>query len=187
MKTLIVVAHPNLKESKVNRRWIEELSKFPEKYTVHKLYERYPDYLVNIEQEKKLIESHDKLVLQFPIQWFNSPPLLKKWLDEVFTYGWAYGQSGNKLKNRVVALAVSAGIRASDYTVEGRYQHTLEEILLPFKTTFFYCDAHFHSIFSYYCKEESPGGTGEKALVDDEYLLAKNAKEYLAFLDSLPS
>lgn len=185
MKTLVVVAHPDLTNSKVNSRWIKELAKYPEKYTVHKLYEAYPDFSINIEKEQKLIEEHDTLILQFPIQWFNSPPLLKKWLDDVFSYGWAYGKSGDNLKDKIIALAVSAGIRESDYTINGRYQHTLEEMLLPFKTTFFYCGAQFHSLFAYYGKEGSPGGTGEKAEVDDEQLLAKNAEEYIQFLDSL--
>lgn len=59
-------------------------------------------------------------------------------MDEVFDYGWAYGSNGgDKLKNRKVALAVSAGIRSSDYRKEGRYGHTLEQILIPFETTFF--------------------------------------------------
>ncbi|WP_396125955.1 NAD(P)H-dependent oxidoreductase [Brevibacillus laterosporus] len=25
-----------------------------------------------------------------PFYWYSSPPLLKKWLDDIFTHGWAY-------------------------------------------------------------------------------------------------
>lgn len=91
MKTLIVVTHPNIETSVVNKRWIEELRKYPDKYTVHELYKAYHDDKINVEKEQQLIEAHDKLILQFPVYWFSSPTLLKKWLDEVFTYGWAYG------------------------------------------------------------------------------------------------
>lgn len=57
-----------------------------------------------------MVESPSNHVLQFPIYWFNCPPLLKKWLDNVLTYGWAHGSNGgDKLKNRKAALAVSAG------------------------------------------------------------------------------
>lgn len=87
MKTLIVAAHPSIETSTVNKRWVEELKKYPEKYTVHELYRAYPAEKIDVEKERGLIESHENLVLQFPIQWFNSPSLLKKWMDEVFDYG----------------------------------------------------------------------------------------------------
>ena len=32
-KTLIISAHPNLSDSKVNKRWIEEIKKYPDKFT----------------------------------------------------------------------------------------------------------------------------------------------------------
>jgi putative NADPH-quinone reductase len=75
------------------------------------LYKVYPDGNIDVEKEQKLIESHNNLVLQFPLYWFNCPPLLKKWLDDVLTYNWAYGSGGDKLKERKVALSVSAGIK----------------------------------------------------------------------------
>ena len=67
MKTLIVIAHPNLKDSKVNRAWIKEAERYPDIFTIHNLYEIYPDELINIEKEQKLIEEHSSLILQFPI------------------------------------------------------------------------------------------------------------------------
>ena len=45
MKTLIVVAHPNLKNSKVNKSWLKEAKKYPDKFTIHNLYEIYPNEL----------------------------------------------------------------------------------------------------------------------------------------------
>ncbi|MFV0536864.1 MAG: NAD(P)H-dependent oxidoreductase, partial [Dysgonomonas sp.] len=83
-----------------------ELSKYPEKFTIHQLYNLYPDEKIDVLKEQKLIEAHDKLILQFPMYWFNCPPLLKKWLDVVFTYGWAYGSKGNMLKGKKVALGI---------------------------------------------------------------------------------
>lgn len=116
MKTLIIVTHPVMETSLINKRWVEELKKYPEKYTVHELHKAYPDENIDAEKEQQLIESHRNLILQFPIQNFNCPHLLKKWIDDVFTHGWAYGLNGDKLKNRKTALAVSAGIRKEDYS-----------------------------------------------------------------------
>lgn len=186
MKTLIVAAHPNMETSAVNKHWIEELKKHPEKYTVHELYKTYPTEKIDVEKERQLVESHENLVLQFPVQWFSSPSLLKKWMDEVFDYGWAYGSNGgDKLKDRKVALAVSAGIRASDYSEKGRYGHTLKQILIPFETTFFYCQADYRSIHAFYGEEKKPGGTEEENLKPGENGLDRNTKAYLAFLDKL--
>lgn len=90
---------------------MEELNKFPEKYTVHQLYESYPDEIIDFKKEQELIEAYDKIIFQFPFYWFSSTPLLKKWLDEVLLHGWAYGsKSGFKVSGKKIALAISTGI-----------------------------------------------------------------------------
>ncbi|EJW16036.1 NAD(P)H-dependent oxidoreductase [Paenibacillus alvei] len=176
MKTLVIVTHPNLETSVVNKRLAEELKKHPDKYTVHELYKAYPDGNIDVQQEQQLIESHGNLVLQFPIYWFNCPPLLKKWLDEVFTYGWAYGSNGgDKLKNRKAALAVSAGIKKEDIEDEGKYRYSLAQILSPFEMSFQYCKADYRSFYAFYGAENDPS----------ESKLEQSALEYVNFIDNL--
>jgi len=180
MKTLIVVTHPNMETSVVNKRWVEELRKYPEKYTVRELYRAYPDGKIEVEKEQQLIETHDKLVLQFPVYWFNSPPLLKQWLDDVFSYGWAYGSKGDKLRNRKTALAVTAGVRERDYSEEGKLRYGLDRILSPFDTTFLYCGADYRSFYAYYGTESETQGNAE-------YLkkLDISARGYIDFIDNM--
>lgn len=175
MKTLIIVAHPNIDQSVFNRGWLEELKKSPDKYTVHELYKVYPDGNIDVAQEQQLIEAHDQLILQFPFYWFNCPPILKKWLDDVFTYGWAYGSDGDKLKNRKVGLALSVGIEEQDYSEEGRYHYTLEQLLAPFETTFRYCGADYRSFFALY-------GTEKESAANE---LEASTQRYLQFIDHL--
>ncbi|WP_336982912.1 MULTISPECIES: NAD(P)H-dependent oxidoreductase [unclassified Cedecea] len=175
MKTLIVVIHPNINESKINKRWISELENHPALYTVHNLYQAYPDGVIDVEREQKLIEQHDKIILQFPLYWFNSPPLLKQWLDEVFTYGWAYGStSGHKLRGRKFALAVSAGIKEEDFSPDGRYQHSLQEILLPFEMTAKYVEADYQPFYAFYGAEYEVSAQQ----------LESSAKGYIDYLQS---
>lgn len=152
-KTLIIVAHPNLDNSKVNKRWIEEIKKYPNKFTIHNLYETYPNWDIDIEKEQKLIEKHGSIVLQFPIYWFNCTPLLKKWLDDVWTDGWAYGKSGTKLENRNIGLAITAGINRQNYSRYGDYKYTLEEILVPFEITINYCKGIYKKFVAFYSAE----------------------------------
>lgn len=175
MKTLVIVSHPSLETSIVNKRWVEELKKHPEKYTVHELYKVYPDEKIDVEKEQKLIESHGNLVIQFPVYWFSSPSLLKKWLDDVFLYGWAYGSKGDKLKNRKIALGVSAGISQEDYHEQGRYHYTLDQVLLPYEMTALYCKADYRSFFAFYGAEFEPAA--EK--------IETSAKDYLKFIDRM--
>ncbi|MBT2765338.1 NAD(P)H-dependent oxidoreductase [Paenibacillus sp. ISL-20] len=187
MKTLVIVTHPSLETSVINKRWIEELKQYPEKYTIHELYKVYPDGNIDVQKEQQLIESHSNLILQFPIYWFNCPPLLKKWLDEVFAYGWAYGSNGgDKLKKRKVGLAVSAGIKKEDYQEDGRYRHTLAQILTPFETTFRYCEADYRSFFAFYGQEAAPGGNApDMDLSPLHSALDTSAQDYLKFIDNL--
>lgn len=151
MKTLIIVIHPHFEASAINKRWVKELKKSPKKYDVHHLHAAYPDGKINVEKEQKRIAAYDKIVFQFPFYWFNCPPFFKKWLDEVLTYGWAYGsKSGYKLSGKKIALAVSVGIDEEEYAADGKYKYTLSQLLAPFELTFEYIRADYQGFFAYY-------------------------------------
>lgn len=175
MKTLVLVSHPDLGKSMTNKRWVDELRRYPDRYTVHEINLLYPDGVIDVEAEQKLVEAHGALVLQFPIFWFGCPPLMKKWLDDVFTYGWAYGSKSEGLRDRPVALAVTTGIRESDYGPDGVYRYTLEEFLSPFEATFRYARADYRPCFASY-------GTGGAPTDED---LDAGVLAYRTFLDGL--
>jgi putative NADPH-quinone reductase len=157
MKTLIIVIHPTMETSVINKRWVEVLNQFPEKYTVHELYKAYPEGNFDVEKDQELIEAYDKIIFQFPLYWFSSPPMLKKWFDEVLLYGWAFGsKSGYKMKGRKIALAISAGIDDKDFSAAGKYKYTLKELLRPFELTFDYVKADYREPFVYYGLEKNP-------------------------------
>ena len=42
MKTLIIVDHPSYDQSVVNRRWLDEVRKYPDEFLVHNLQSSYP-------------------------------------------------------------------------------------------------------------------------------------------------
>ena len=50
MKNLVVVTHPDIANSVVNKRWLEELRRYPERYTVHELHQAYPDWQIDVAQ-----------------------------------------------------------------------------------------------------------------------------------------
>lgn len=176
MKTLVIVIHPNIQDSVINKRWVEELNKYPNKFYVHQLHKVYPDEKIDVLAEQTLIEKYDKIVFQFPYFWFNCPPFFKKWLDEVLTYGWAYGsKSGYKISNKKIALAMSVGIDEDEYNEQGKYKYTLTHLTAPFELTFEYVKADYRPFFAYYGIE----------LNASKKWIEKSVPNYLDFLDSL--
>lgn len=176
MKTLVIAVHPNMETSIINKRWINELERQPEKYTVHQLYKEYPDEKINIKKEQELIEKYDKIIFQFPFYWFSSPPLLKKWFDEVVLYGWAYGsKSGYRVGGKKISLAITAGIEEQDYSASGKYKYTMEELMRPFEVTFNYIKADYKKPFVYFGMEHD----------SSEEWIEKSVPKYLDFIDSL--
>lgn len=148
MKTLVILAHPNIENSKINKRWKEELLKYSDKIVIHEIYKKYPDWNIDVSKEQKLIEAYDNIIFQFPLYWYSYPPLLKKWLDEIFTHGWAYGSKGHKLKNKKMGVAVSIGDKKENYLPEGSVTFTVDEIMVPFKASLIHVGAVHSGDFS---------------------------------------
>ncbi|MDQ0495134.1 NAD(P)H-dependent oxidoreductase [Paenibacillus brasilensis] len=133
-KTLVIVAHPDLEASRINKRLTVELERRGN-VTVHRLYETYPDEKIDVAHEQALLMTHDRIVLQFPLFWYNSPALLKKWLDEVFELGFAHGKGGDKLKGKELLIAISTGGAQSMYQAGGLHNYSYSELLRPFQQT----------------------------------------------------
>lgn len=176
MKTLVIIIHSDLENSVINQRWIEELKKHPEKYTIRDLQRLYPDENINVEEEQRWIEAHDKIIFQFPFYWFNCPPLFKKWLDLVLSHGWAYGKdSPYKMAGKKIALGITAGINEADYLDSGRYKYTLKQLTAPFEVTFDYVKANYRPLFAFYGAEHDPNTDR----------IQKSAQEYISFIEAL--
>lgn len=141
MKTLVILAHPNIDDSRVNKRWKQELVQYPNEIAIHELYKEYPDWNIDIEREQQLLEAHSHIILQFPLYWYSYPPLLKKWLDDVFIHGWAYGSKGNKLKGKKFGIAMSIGDKKENYSPAGSITFTVDEVITPFKASMIHVGA----------------------------------------------
>lgn len=131
LKILVIVAHPNLEQSRVNQRWVTELHKHAHQVTVHELYAVYPNKTIDIAHEQNLLAEHDRLVLQFPLQWYGTPSLLKQWLDEVFTTTWLFGSGGRKVAGKELVLAISIGGARETYQAGGLIGYTISELTRP--------------------------------------------------------
>ncbi|WP_181350447.1 NAD(P)H-dependent oxidoreductase [Thalassobacillus sp. CUG 92003] len=142
MKILALIAHPNLQRSRVNARWMQELERMQE-VTVHNLYGKYPDERIDVKREQELLLPHERIVFQFPFYWYSTPPLLKKWMDEVLLYGWAYGPGDKALKGKELVLAISIGGAEDSYRAGGKNQFTISELTRPIQATANLTGMHF--------------------------------------------
>lgn len=134
MKILNLVFHPNLEGSRNNRTWKSQLDDSGKITTSRDLYQEYPDFNIDVEKEQKYLLEHDRIILQFPFYWYSMPPLLKKWLDDVLAYNFAYGPEGDKLKGKDMQLVVSVGGREVFYSGFDIFT-TVPDLLRPFQLT----------------------------------------------------
>jgi glutathione-regulated potassium-efflux system ancillary protein KefF len=114
----VVAAHPAWRESRVNRP-LMQAARSQGRALVQDLYGSYPDYSIDIAQEQRALEQASLVVLLHPIQWYAMPALQKLWLDEVFTYGWAYGEGGDKLQGKDLWLVATTGGPEDSYHPQG--------------------------------------------------------------------
>ena len=95
-EVLVLVAHPQMEQSRVNLRLMRAAGEVAAashgRVEVRDLYALYPDYVIDVPAEQAALAQAQLVVWQHPLHWYGMPPLLKLWLDEVFAYGWAYGQ-----------------------------------------------------------------------------------------------
>ena len=142
MKIMNMVFHPNLKESRVNRQWKQQLEDSGKIMTSRDMYYEYPDFQIDVEREQELLLEYDRIIMQFPFYWYSSPPLLKKWLDDVLTYGFAYGSIGDKLKGKDLQIITSAGGQEKYYSGFDIYA-TIYDLLRPFQLTANLCQMNY--------------------------------------------
>lgn len=170
MKTIIILAHPHIGQSYVNKSRIEALSKSNPEVKVHDLYQTYPDWNIDVAAEQALLIQYDRIIFQYPFHWYNMPPLLKKWLDEVFLQGWAYGQGGENLAGKEIGVAISTAGISDVYTNDGF--GTIDQLLKPMASTAKFVGAKYigsHAFLGAYTPDAAER-------------LANDLKEYTQFI-----
>ena len=92
-KVLVISGHPNLDQSNANSAILQSLTKRIDDIEVRRLDTLYSNNPIDVEAEQKALLEAEVIVLQFPFYWYSVPALLKRWIDQVFTYNFAFGLS----------------------------------------------------------------------------------------------
>jgi len=149
MKTMVIIAHPHLNTSRANLAFKNELEQHAD-IDVRDLYQEYPNWEIDVEREQRLLLQYDRIVFQFPFYWYSCPPLLKKWFDDVLTFGWAFGPGGEHLKGKEFMVATTAAGTESAYRSGGENWFTISELLRPIQRTLTKCNGTFLPAFVTY-------------------------------------
>jgi len=169
-KIMVITSHSDYENSKVNKRLIEELKKHPE-ITLNNLNEKYPNYKIDAKAEQDLLLSHDRVVFQYPLHWYNVPDLLRTWQDSVLTPTFSK-ESKELFAGKEGMLAITTGGPAEYY--QGNYSDkdkNIEMITKPMELTIGYIGMKYLSGFNIY---------GAPSLSEEE--LNAKAKEYVEFI-----
>ena len=138
----VIAAHPNWRDSRVNRQ-LHTAATTTAGVSVCDLYETYPDYAIEVQAEQAKLNAAQLVVLMHPVQWYSMPALLKLWVDEVLSYGWAYGQGASALKGKDLWLVASTGGAESSYHPQGYNRYFFDAFFPPYEQTAALCGMRF--------------------------------------------
>jgi len=134
-KTIVILAHPNFDKSVANSSILHFLKEETEIKETRNLSALYPDFKIDVELEQAALLAADNVIFQFPFYWYSIPPILKQWIDQVLTYGFAYGTGGDSLKGKNFIVSTTTGTPAEYYQKTGANRFTMEEFLNPIEQT----------------------------------------------------
>jgi glutathione-regulated potassium-efflux system ancillary protein KefF len=145
---LVLVAHPELEQSRANRRLLNEARALQTagpagRFEVRDLYALYPDYLIDVGAEQAALVAARLVVWQQPIHWYGMPPLLKLWVDDVLAFGWAYGPGGTALRGKDLWLVASTGGPEDSYRPDSYNRYFFDAFLPPYEQTAALCGMRF--------------------------------------------
>ncbi len=140
---LVLAAHPQLELSRANRALLEAARALGRGIDARDLYALYPDYLIDVAAEQAALAAASLVVWLHPVHWYGMPPLMKLWLDDVLTFGWAYGPSGDALHGKNVWLVASTGGAEDSYRPDRYNRYFFDAFLPPYEQTAALCGMRF--------------------------------------------
>lgn len=135
---LIVHAHPYPSHSRAGRALLEAARPLAG-VEIHSLYERYPDFDIDVAAEQAALSRAQHIVWLHPIYWYSVPGLLKHWFDKVLARGWAYGNGGRALAGKTCLWVATTGGDEATYTPAGMHEQPFAHFIAPIEQTVRYC------------------------------------------------
>ena len=135
---LVVYAHPYPEHSRACRVLVDAVRDLPG-LEVRSLYDRYPDFDIDVGAEQTALAAADLVVWLHPVYWYSAPGLLKQWFDKVLALGWAYGNDAAALRGKDCLWVAASGGEAEAYGPGGEHEQAFANFIPPFAQTARYC------------------------------------------------
>ena len=139
---LIIHAHPYPSRSRACAALLAAVANLPS-VKVHSLYDRYPDFDIDIAAEQAAVIEADVVVWLTPLYWYSVPALMKHWIDCVLSDGFAYkaksAEDGRQLCTKQCLWAVTTGGSEYAYSAEGKHQKPFAAFVAPLEQTARFC------------------------------------------------
>lgn len=180
-KFLVILSHPDLENSIANKTIIEHIKiTIPESHLeVRHLESLYPDYRIDIQAEQAALLNADFLIFQHPMYWYSTPSILKKYLDDVLSWGFAHGSGGDKLRGKHFLQSITLGGPRDSFTPLGYNRFSVEDIVKPMQQTVYHTKMIYNLPLYSYRNNYVPGifnsisGVKENAIAHAEKLIEK--------------
>lgn len=143
---LIVFSHPYIQRSHANKAILNNIAQ-KQPVVIDNLYEKYPDFHIDIAQEQSLLERADLIIFQFPMYCYNVPALFKQWQEVVLTKQFALGDKAHTraLQGKMAMAVVTAGHEHRAYQKDGHNNYPLEDFIRPLELMSLHCGMNYHS------------------------------------------
>ncbi len=138
----LLFVHPFPHRSNVNSELLQGVQDLPGVH-VCDLYERYPDFYIDVEQEQHELRHTDLLVVQHPFYWYSAPAMFKQWQDMVLEYGFAFGAGGDAMQGKDFMSVITVGQSKASYRPDGHNRHLMSEILTPYECMANHCGMNY--------------------------------------------
>jgi glutathione-regulated potassium-efflux system ancillary protein KefF len=142
----LIAAHPYPKRSRAHRALMEAI-RDKEGLEVRSLYDRYPDFDIDVAAEQTALSAASLVVWMHPLYWYGTPALLKHWFDRVLINGWAHGKGGTALQGKDCLWVVTTGGDEHAYTAEGRHHRPFADFIPAIEQTARYCGLNWREPF----------------------------------------
>lgn len=134
-KILLINGHPTPETSLANAGIVRAFTARRPDVTVRMLAELTKTengrLTFDMKAEQEALVKADVIVLQFPFYWYGYPALLKTWIDDVFTHGFAHGSTGTALYGKRIVFSFTAGAPETLYVEGGPMGWSMEAFLPP--------------------------------------------------------
>lgn len=146
MKTLVIIAHPDLSNSG-SQTFLVETVRYWTKADILDITALYKEARFTPVSEQQRLLKYDRIIFQFPLYWYQAPAILKLYIDEVFDDTALKKVFKQKIAGKELGLVVLLASKLEEFQAGGKHGRTMSEILSAYEVFARYFKLNYLSPF----------------------------------------